>query len=134
MGYKFLEHTADIKFMAWGNTLDEAFSECVKAMSEFIGKGNKIKSVKKKIISLDGDDIKNLLYHFLDEIIYLLDAESFVVAKGEVKIDGDNLRATLYGDDVRNYKGLDHIKAATYAEMFVGKRNKRWEIVAVVDV
>jgi len=134
MGYKFLEHTADIKFKAWGKTLNEAFSESVKAMSEFIGKGNKIGSRKKKIISVEGEDKKNLLYNFLDEMIYLLDAEGFVVAKGDVKIVGNKLSAELKGDDVKNYSGLDHVKAATYAEMFVGRKGKDWVVQAVVDV
>ena len=30
--YKFLEHTADIKFQAFGKSLEEVFSNCAYAM------------------------------------------------------------------------------------------------------
>jgi len=132
--YEFLEHTADIKFRARGKTIEDAFENVVLAISEVLGKGKKIKAANRKNIKIEGSDKENLLYNFIDELIYLLDAEGFVVSKGKVEIEGNKLKAVLFGDDVGKYKDLDHIKAATYAEMFVGKRKGGWEIVAVVDV
>ncbi len=134
MKYEFLEHTADIKFKAYGKTIDEAFENAVLAISKYLSREEKINSKKGKTITVHGTDLENLLYNFLDEIIYLLDAENFLTAKAEVKILGNNLKATLYGDDSKKYKGLDHIKAATYAEMYVKKNDKGWEIQAVMDV
>jgi len=134
MKYEFLEHTADLKFRAFGKSLDEAFENVVLAFAEIISKGAKIRAVKKKGISLEGSDKKNLLYGFLDELIYLLDAEGFVVSRGKVKIKGNKLEAELFGDDSSKYKNLDHVKAATYAEMLVGKVGGRWRVQAVVDV
>jgi SHS2 domain-containing protein len=134
MKYKFMKHTADIKFKAYGKTMNEAFCNVILAMSDYFGKGNNIEAVKRKKIKVEGDDAKSLLYNFLDELIYLVDAERFVVAGGKVKIKNGNLVGELWGDDVKNYKGLDHVKAATYSEMFVGKKKGKWEIVAVVDV
>jgi|SRR3989344_5123310 len=134
MKYEFLEHTADIKFKAYGKTLEEAFENTTLAISEYLSREEKISSKKGKTITIHGTDLENLLYNFLDEIIYLLDAENFLVAKAEVKILGNNLKATLYGDDSKNYKDLDHIKSPTYAEMHVKKSNKGWEIQAVMDV
>ncbi len=134
MKYEFLEHTADIKFRAYGKTLDEAFESAVLAVSDYLSKGEKIKSRKGKIINVKGDDKENLLYNFLEEIIYLLDAENFVVKSAEVTIRGNNLRAELYGDDVSNYSGLDYIKAVTYAEMYIKKTDKGWELQVVMDI
>ena len=134
MKYKFFPHTADIKFRAYGKTLDEAFENVVLAVSEIMGQGEKIKRKKKKIISVEGNDKESLLYNFIEEIVYLYDAEHFVTAKAEVKIKGNDLRATFYGDDGENYRSLDHIKAATYAEMYVRKGKNGWEVQAVVDV
>lgn len=138
--FEFLEHTADIKFRAYGKTVNEAFENSVLALVSYLSGGEKIKNKKSKMISIKGHDYESLLYSLLDELIFLLDSEGFVVSKSEVRINKFSLKAKLYGDDAKNY-GLDHIKAATYAEMHVkkvvsgqAKGDGYWEIQAVLDV
>ncbi|MBS3098764.1 archease [Candidatus Pacearchaeota archaeon] len=132
--FRFLEHTSEIKFRAYGKTLKEVFENSAGAFSHFVGNGQKISSEKKRKIEVEGKDYESLLYNFLDELIYLFDSEHFIVKKAEVKIEGKKLKAELFGDDSSKYSGLDHVKAATYAEMYVKKKRKGWEIQAVVDV
>jgi SHS2 domain-containing protein len=135
--FEFLEHTADIKFRARGKTLNEAFENSVLAMSNYLSGGEKIASKTEKTISLKGHDYESLLYNLLDELVFLLDSEGFVVSKSEIHISGFALKSKLYGDSAKEY-GLDHIKAATYAEMYVKKKHSNakeyWEIQAVLDV
>jgi SHS2 domain-containing protein len=132
--FRYMEHTADIKFQAYGKSLNDAFGSVILAISDYFGKGNNIEAVKRKKIKVEGDDEKSLLYNFLDELIYLVDAERFVVSGGKVKIKDGKLVGELWGDDVKNYKGLDHIKAATYSEMKVKKDKNGWMIQAVLDI
>ena len=136
--YKFLEHTADIKFRAYGKNINEIFENCALAVSHLFGRGRKIKSIKIKKVKLECQDNESLLYNFLDELIYLLDAENFVVSRAKVKIKEDGkkkLEAGIYGDDASNYKDLDQIKAATYAEMYIKQKSKgNWEAQVVLDV
>ncbi len=132
--YKFLSHTADIKFQAYGETLNEAFENAVLAVSQVLSKEQPIKSRKGKVINVFGDDMESLLYNFLEEIIFLLDTENFLVAKAEVTTRGNNLRAELFGDDASNYSGLTNIKSPTYSEMYVKKTEDGWELQAVLDV
>lgn len=134
MKYKFIEHTADIKFKSYGKSLNEVFENAVLAIAEYISRGKEVKSAKKKLIKLKGTDINSLLYNFLDELIYLLDADFFITAKAKVSIKGLNLKAELFGDNASNYKNLDHIKAATYSEMHIKKTRSGWEAQAVMDV
>ena len=134
MKYKFLKHTADIKFQSYGKTLNEIFENSVLAVSEYISRGAKIKSAKGRIIDVSGTDLESLFYNFLDELIYLLDAENFLATKAKVTIRGYNLHAELFGDKASNYKDLDAIKAATYAEMYIKKTGDTWEAQAVLDV
>ena len=128
----FLEHTADIKFKAFGETLNELFENVAIAVSNYLSRGEKVKASKGKVINVNGDDYESLLYNFIDEILYLLDAEHFLTAKADIIIRGFNLKAELYGDDSSNYQ-IDHIKAATYSEMYVKKKDF-WEAPAVLDV
>ncbi len=128
----FLEHTADIKFRAFGKTMNEVIENCVEAMAEYMS-DSKIKPAKGKKIDVRGEDNESLLYNFLDEIIYLIDAENFVACKADVTTRGYNLHAELYGDDTSKYN-LKQIKSATYAEMYVKQNIKGWEAQVVLDV
>ena len=134
--FKFLEHTADIKFQAFGKTLEEVFANSVLAVSEILSKGKKIKPIKVRRRNIEGGDNENFLYNLIEEIIYLLDAENFIVSKAKIKFDDvvRSMRVEFYGDDTKNYRDLDHIKAATYAEMYIKKIKNGWEAQAVVDV
>lgn len=134
MKYIFLEHTGDIKFKTFGKTLDELFENAILAVSEYITRGQKIKKAKGMIVNVAGNDLDSLFYNFLEELIYLFDAENFIAVSARITIRGYNMRAELFGDLASNYKDLDHIKAATYSEMYIKKTKDGWEGQAVLDV
>ena len=134
--FKFLEHTADIKFQAFGKNIEESFENSALAMfnSMFEGKVNKKKNFK---INVKGKDFENLLYNFLEELLFLFDSERFFLASIEnIKIDKENfkLNAEVFGDDAQNYEIHLDIKAVTYNEMFVKKDKGGWTAQVVVDV
>jgi len=108
--FKFIEHTADIKFKVFGKSLSEIFENSALAMSDIFSRGGKIKSEKSRKVIMGGDDNEAILYEFIDELIYLMDAEGFVVSKAKVKILDGKLTGIVYGDDAKNYKDLDQVK------------------------
>lgn len=132
--FKFLEHTADIKFQIFGKNLGEIFENSALAISKIYSKTKKISAKKKKKITIKGKDNEALLYNFIEELIFLVDSEDFVVSKARVKVKENSLTADIYGDDVKNYKDLDQIKSSTYHEMYIKKTKKGWEAQTVVDV
>jgi len=132
--FEFLKHTGDLKFQAHGKNLNEMFENCVLAVSSVFSRGKKIKDLRMKKISVSGKDYESLLYEFIDEIIYLFDASGFVASRAEVKIEDKTIHAEIYGDDTSNYDNLDAIKAPTYSEMYVKKKNDTWECQVVLDV
>jgi len=79
--FKFLEHTADVKFQSYGKTLEEAFENSALALQEVMTKKIKIKPIIKKKIEVWGRDKEALLYNFLEEFLFLLDSENFVLSK-----------------------------------------------------
>lgn len=132
--FEFLKHTGDLKFRAYSNSLEGLFENCALAVSSVLSRGKKIKNLKKKEINVSGKDYEAILYNFIDELIYLFDAEGFIVSKTEVKIKGEKINCIIYGDDSSKYKDLDAIKAPTYAEMYVKQKGKKWECQVVLDV
>lgn len=132
-GFEFLEHMADIKFVARGATPAAVFENAARALSAYVAEGRNVSQRAVTQIEVEGRDYESLMYAFLDELLYLLDAEHFVTARAAVKVEGTKLKAAVYGDDAARYV-LKHVKAATYAEMYVKETLRGWEAQVVLDV
>lgn len=137
--FEFLDHKADVKFQAFGKTLEEAFKNSSLATKEVITEHTdlKIKETEKKDIEVSGEDLGALLYNFIEEIIYLLDAENFILSEVKnLKIYNKNrkLSATFSGDIASRYKFRNSVKAVTYNNMFIKKQGNKFVTQVVLDV
>jgi SHS2 domain-containing protein len=76
-----------------------------------------------------------LLYDFLEEIIYLLDAEQFLIHDvKELKINNKNeLTCILVGDKQEGYEVFTHVKAMTYNDMIIKEEEGKTTLQVVVD-
>ncbi len=73
--FELVEHTADAKFLAYGATLEEAFSNAAIALFSIMTDVEKIKPKIKKHIVITSSGAQALLYDFLEELIFILDTE-----------------------------------------------------------
>jgi len=134
----FLKHTADIKFQAFGKSVEEVFRNSAYAMFNSMH-DEKIKETKKFKVHVHGKDFESLLYNFLEELLFLFDSENFFlskVTKIKIKKDKFELYAEVLGDSSENYEIHIDIKAITYNDMFVkfDKEKKQWIVQVVLDV
>jgi len=135
MSYRFLEHTADVKFRAEGSTMEEMFSSAADALNETIRGDIPILEKEERSFEVEGKDIENLLYNFLEEFLFLLDADDFLVAKVKsIEITDSKIKCVVIGDGAESYKFTNDVKAVTYNEMFVRKENEQFECQVVLDV
>ena len=139
MGFKFLEHTADVKILVEEKTLGKAFSTAALALKEVMAEQIKVAPRIKNEINVKGDDLESLLYKFLENIIYLADADSFILSKAPiVKIEkageGFSLSANAIGDDAKKYIFTNKVKAITYNEMIIKEGKDKTTIQFVLDV
>jgi SHS2 domain-containing protein len=137
MKYKFLPHTADMKFQAYGLSLEKVFANSALAMREIITKGIKINPKIRKIVKIKADDLSGLLYKFLEEFLFLLDSRAFIASKiSKIKINKEKfeLHAVILGDKAKKYKLSNDVKAVTYNNMFVKKEKGKWACQVVLDV
>ena len=136
MKFRFISHTADIKFQAFGNSLKEVFENSALALFNTIY-SEKIREKKKIKINVQGHDLESLLYNFLEEMLVLIDSENFLPAK--IKILNFNkktfkIEAEILGDDAENYQISMHVKAITYNEMFIKKIKNKFVAQVVLDI
>jgi SHS2 domain-containing protein len=137
--FKFFEHTADAKFQAYGNSLEEAFSNAALAMFSIMVDYNKVEAKIKKEINVSGNDLNALLYNFLEELLFLLDSESFLL--NHIKKLSINKKDSIYhlnaitlGDEASDkYETKSEVKAVTYNEMEIHNK-KPYSVQVVVDI
>lgn len=125
MKYRYLDHTADAKFQAFGLDLAEAFQNAALATAGLMWDVHGIALKKTQAIEVAGIDLKQLLMGFLGEILYLLDSRRFLLGAVEsvelTKEDsGYKLKAVFKGDiQEEQYEKFGDVKAITYNEMRV---------------
>ena len=135
MAYEFLSHTADVKVRAWGSTIESAFMESAMALKETICGSIEIAPVDRRRIRVEGRDRESLLYNFLEEILFLLDAEAFMVAVvSDIRLANGFLEAELAGSGAGGYDFANSVKAVTYSEMTVKQYAGGWVAEFVLDV
>ena len=137
MSYKILEHSADEKFHAEGDSKEEAFSEVVEAFAEIVGGDTRGMYTHK--IEVESENLEALLYDFLDELIFLQESETVVISHAEnleleEKRDSWRIEASILVDNITSDMSLLDIKAPTYNEMKVDYQDKKWVLEAVLDV
>jgi|GEM_PF-981640 len=82
--YEILEHTADIGVRAWGRTLGEAFANMAMGMMSLIIPEHRLVLERdKRRVRASATDLEGLLVAWLEELVYLVDAERFLVARVE---------------------------------------------------
>ena len=136
--YKFLDHTADIKIKVSSNNLKNCFKETVLALNEVVV-GKKIRNFKNYKISkfkISGKDIDALLYNFIEEFVYLLDAKNFLACKiKNLSLDRDFvLYVELIGVKASDYVFSNKIKAPTYNEMKISIKKSKCDFEFVLDL
>lgn len=93
----------------------------------------------KHSVHVSGKDEEQLLLNFLEEILFLLDSQMFLMKKADgLRIEKRNgrliLDALLIGDTSSNrYQTFGEVKAITYSEMRIVK-DSLVEVQVVVDM
>ena len=137
--YTLLNHTADAKFRAFGESLEEAFENSARAVTSLMWNAENIRSQQSIPIRVHGRDLEQLLLAFLEEILYLLDVRSFLLSDvNGTRIDkteaGYTLESVFQGDTFGDgYEIFGEVKAVTYGEMEIF-REHNWTVQVVVDM
>ncbi len=139
--YRFLEGiaVADLAFEATGKDLNDLFTNAAMAM---LVSQVDVKTVAPKVtkkIVLENEDVGQLLFDFLNEIIYLKDAEQLVFKDVKVAIVKNavyKLSASFRGEtiDPKKHKLGNDLKAVTMHKFKVEQTKTGWKCQVVVDI
>lgn len=124
MGYRILDHTADVGLEVQAPTLEELFESAALGMTAIFVSGE-IHANEKMDLALKADNLENLLHDWLSEINYLFLVRQKVFCKFVVhEVQECALKATCYGEAYepeRHFYNTE-IKAVTYHQMAIAEK------------
>lgn len=138
--FRFLEDVAiaDAAFEAFGDTLEELFESCALATFEVMVETKGIRPTLKEEVKIKDQDLDDLLFDFLSELIYLKDTQKIFFSKFDLKITKNKeylLAGTLWGDNIDYSKQeiRQDVKAVTYHLLEVKKIGESWRAKVILD-
>ena len=140
MKYKFLDHTADTMFEAYGKSVEELFENCALAAEEIMVDLKTLGVEEHYEIAIDSDSLEGLLYDFLSELIFVKDTEGLLFRKFNITILHKNKKYELIAKcegeilDREKHELRDDAKAVTKHQFIVEQRNKKWYANVIVDI
>ncbi len=143
MAYKFIDNLsmADIAFSADGVSLEELFESAALATTNVMVKDlKKIELKERRKITVSDKSVEKLLFNFLQEIVYLKDAELLIFGKYTVKIknrDGVYMLGCIARGEKLNMEKHElvvDVKAITYHLFEVKQEKDKWKAQVILDI
>ncbi|MEM5832058.1 MAG: archease [Candidatus Aenigmatarchaeota archaeon] len=140
--YKFLEDIsiAEIAFEVREKSLENLFRDAALALTNVqIRNLEKIEKKEKREIVIEEENIENLLFNFLQELVVLKDSERLLFNEYQIRIEKNDkfkLIAIAFGEEI-NYEKHDliaDVKGISLHKFEVKKENNEWVARVVVDI
>ena len=135
--FEIIDHTADVGLVVYGSTRKEVFINAAIGMFSLIVDPGKVSGTQQLEITLDADYYEELLVAWLNELLYLFDAENFIFSQFEIsRLNSDSLTAIAYGEkiDLSRHEIKTQIKAATYHQLKLKTEGEGFSAQIILDV
>ncbi len=145
-GWAHAPHPADVIIVAKGRSIEEAFEQAAIGVYEVITDTSKVEPREERSIEDEGEDLEQLLYRWIEDLLFYTDSEGLVFSRFKVEpIEKGSdeqgnpvlrLRARAWGEklDPAKHPTRTIVKAMTYAMMEIVKENGCWRVQFVVDI
>ena len=136
-GFEIFAVTADKGIRAWGRDLPEVFVNAARGMWSLMVEPGTARLQEMLPVRAEAGDRETLLVAWLNELLYLHEAEEFVAAEFAIKqLTDTKLEAEVWGErvDRARHALVGHVKAATYHLLQISPTAGGWEAQIVVDV
>jgi SHS2 domain-containing protein len=123
--------------MITGTNPEDLFRRAAQAITEIMFRINRIKGAESLEVSLDGEDLADLMVRWLGEILYLFDGEQKIVSDiSLLKVSRTHLEAVLNVAvfDPDHHEILTEIKAVTYHQIEVSQGPDGWSARVIFDL
>ncbi len=146
--FEFLDHPADVGFVARGENLSELFESAAAAVLDYGWELDSVREREQVDIRARAATLEDLLFSWLAELVYLADAEHWVLKRVSVAHiepphvsapEGKALweiRGAGHGEhfDKARHHARTYIKAVTYHQLEINESPHGWQATVFLDV
>ena len=134
--WEHFPHGADIGIRGVGPTMASAFEQVGLALTAVLTDPSSVVSKEVVEVSCEASTHDELLYDWIDELIYEMSVRAMLFGSFDVRIDGNRLVAQVRGEAVDRavHEPAIEVKAPTYTELRVVEEAGQWIAQCVVDV
>lgn len=135
-GWEHFPHDADVGVRGFGATPAQAFEQAALALTAVVTRAQ-VEPVSPVEVKCDAPDVELLFVDWLNAIIYEMAVRNMLFSRFDVRIEGTELTATLWGEpvDIARHAPACEPKGATYTALRVAREDDgTWSAACVVDV
>ena len=135
--YKLIEHTADLGITVWGKSFKQFFENAACAMYDLISDLRAVKPLVSFHIKSEGIDKDELLKNWLSEVLSYFHVQNILLSNFDIKnINDESIISMISGEkiDKRRHSLKREIKAVTYHDLKIIKKNNRFQTNIIFDV
>jgi protein archease len=133
VGYRILEHTADVGIEATAPDIPSLFSEAVRATAAVVLDAEPPPAFDRVAVSAEADDVAALLAEVLQEALWRFESQGWLPVDAELEVSGTTAAGTFgVVNDID--AGGPGIKAVTYHQLAVERTADGWRAQVFFDV
>ncbi len=135
--YRFLEHTADAVFEAFGESFEELLVNSAEAMCSVMYELGKVEPKERVLVKAEGKNKEELLHNFLGAVLFEIQSRGMVFRSFKVlSLSGQCAEIELRGEkiDREKHELKSDIKAVTWHEFSVREEGNKWIAKVLVDI
>lgn len=139
-GFRYLEHVTDAYVEAFGESIEEAFSNAAKGTINVMFDNEKIHGDHKIDIRVEGVDHYELLFNWLEAVYQIMITDNQVMSKFDIKISYIDSKYELTGwvmaelIDITKHGYRTEIKGITYHAMEILREGKKHTVRFILDL
>jgi SHS2 domain-containing protein len=129
--------TADMGLSVTAPTLEGLYACAGEGFYSSVCDRRTVRPLMRREVEAAAESLDFLMVAWLNELIYIFDADRFLARRCRVKIkDGPALAAVLDGEtfDPARHRFKNIFKAATYHRLSLSRKGGRWRATVVLDV
>jgi SHS2 domain-containing protein len=135
--FEIIDHTGDAGIIAYGSNIKQLFSNAALALFSLITETESIAENLQRVLQVSSEDRDSLLVEWLNELIYLFDAEHILFRRFDIEsLSNNQLKAICYGENIdpARHKIKLGVKAATYHMLKIDKDGNGYKVQIIFDV
>ena len=135
--FEVIDHTADIGIIVYGANIAHLFSNAASALFSLIAEPESITERLHRYTKVTAENSENLLVAWLNELIYLFDAEHLLFNRFQINnLNNNQLMAICYGETInpQKHRLKKYIKAATYHKLQIKGCSSGYKVQIIFDM